>query len=53
MRDNGTYTIKQGSILLSSTLEIKQRSFYLHNDTILVSGVDPKAVGRDRKLVRE
>lgn len=53
MRDKGTYKIKQDSILLSSTIHMKHRSFYFHNDTIVVSGVDPKAIGRDRKLVRK
>jgi hypothetical protein len=53
MRDKGNYTIKKDSILLKSREENKIRRFYYHNDTILDNGVDPKAIGSDRRLMRK
>lgn len=53
MRDKGSYTIKQDSIVLKSTEEDKYRRFVYKKDTIIVNGVDPKVIGSDRKLKRK
>lgn len=53
MREKGTYAIKKDTILLKSAEENKYRRFVYKNDTIVVNGVDPKAIGSDRRLMRK
>lgn len=53
MREKGTYSLKKDSILLKSAEENKYRRFVFKNDTIIVNGVDPKAIGSDRRLMRK
>ena len=53
MREKGTYSLKKDTIVLKSTEENKYRRFVYKNDTVTVNGVDPKAIGRDRKLMRK
>lgn len=53
MREKGTYTFVKDTIELKSTNENKFRKFVCKNDTILVNGVDPKAIGGDRRLMRK
>ena len=53
MRDKGTYTFIKDTIVLKSTNENKYRKFVFKNDTVLVNGVDPKAIGGDRRLMRK
>lgn len=53
MREKGTYSLKNDTIVLKSTEENKFRKFVYKNDTIVVNGVDPKAIGGDRKLTRK
>lgn len=53
MREKGTYTFVKDTIELKSTEENKYRKFEFKNDTIIVNGVDPKAIGSDRRLMRK
>ena len=53
MREKGTYTLKKDTIVLKSTEENKYRKFVYKNDTIIVNGVDPKAIGSDKRLMRK
>ncbi len=53
MREKGTYTLKKDTIVLIIAEEKKYRRFVYKNDTIIVNGVDPKAIGSDRRLMRK
>lgn len=53
IRENGSYSITKDSIILKNKQNDKRRSFKINQDTIFVNGVDPKAIGSDRALIKK
>jgi len=53
MRERGNYMITRDSIILNSKENDKRRSFKINQDTIIVNGLDPKAIGGDRELIKK
>lgn len=53
MREKGNYSVIRDSIILNSKQNDKRRSFKINQDTIFVNGLDPKAIGGDRELIKK